>query len=301
MVMLERILFYIKHPKDILLKLDNLRIIKIPDKTYLKIKYKLKIGKKLDIENPKTFNEKLQWLKLHDRKDIYTTMVDKYEVKKYVANIIGEEYIIPTLGIYEKWEEIDFDKLPNQFVIKCTHDSGGVIICKDKNDFNMKKAKKKICKLLGHNYFYYGREWPYKNVKPRIIIEKYMEDKYKKELKDYKLFCFNGKTEIILVCSERFSSDNMCKTWFDKEWNILHIIENNHRVDSSIKRPKKLDEMIEKANILSKKIPFIRVDFYEINEKIYFGELTFFPSSGFEKFEPQEWNRKFGDMIELPK
>lgn len=227
-------------------------------------------------------------------------MVDKYEAKKYVASIIGEEYIIPTIGIYNSFDEIDFKKLPNKFVIKCTHDSGGLVVCKDKNKLDKNNAKKKIEKSLKTNYYYCGREWPYKNVKPRIIIEKYMCTKEQKELIDYKFFCFNGNPKIILVCSERFSSNNMCETWFDDKWNFLDIIESSHRVDKTIKKPINLSKMMEFSKKLSKDIPFVRVDFYEINGKTYFGELTFFPASGFERFEPKEWDYKLGEMLKLP-
>ena len=281
--------------KELIKKLLKL----LPDYIFLKIKYKYKFNKKLDLNNPQTFNEKLQWLKLYDRNPEYTKMVDKYEAKKYVANIIGEEYIIPTLGVYDKFEDINFATLPNQFVIKCTHNSGGLIICKDKTKLNIKEARKKINKSLKRNYFYTGREWPYKNIKPRIIIEKYMENNSETELKDYKLFCFNGIPKIILVCSERFSSSNMCETWFDENWRYLDIIESNHRVNKEIKRPINFDKMKILAEKLSHNIPFLRCDFYEINKKIYFGELTFFPASGFENFKPAEWNKKLGDMIDL--
>ena len=267
---IERILFYIRHPKDILLKLDNLSIKRISDKTYLKIEYKSKTGKKLNLENPKTFNEKLQWLKLYDRKDIYTTMVDKYEAKKYVANIIGEKYIIPTLGIYENWEEIDFDKLPNQFVIKCTHDSGGIVICKDKNNFDIKKAKKKICKSLKRNFFYCGREWPYKNVKPRIIIENYMENNESKELIDYKIMCFNGKPKMSFTCTERYNK-GLKVTFFDLDWNRLPFERHYPSSNKKIEKPVNYNKMIEFSKILSNNIPFLRVDWYEINKKLYFG------------------------------
>ena len=271
----------------------------LSDKTYLKLKYRIVVGKKLDLKNPKTFNEKLQWLKLYDRKPIYTTMVDKYEAKKFVASIIGEEYIIPTLGVYNHFDEIDFDKLPNQFVIKCTHDSGGVVIVKDKEELDIEKAKKKIEKCLKRNYFYSNREWPYKNVKPRIIIEKYMVDNSQKELKDYKLFCFNGTPKITLVCSERFSSDNMCETFFDVNWKLYSFTENNHRVDATIKKPKTFDKMLEFSKKLSKNISFVRIDWYEIEKKIYFGEITFFPASGYEKFVPEEFGEEFGAWIKL--
>lgn len=281
--------------------LDKFILRLLSDKNYLKIKYRLEMGKKLNLDNPQTFNEKLQWLKLYDRKEIYTTMVDKYEAKKYVADIIGEEYIIPTLGIYDKFDDIDFDSLPSQFVMKCTHDSGGIVICKDKNIFDKEQAKKKINKHLKRNFYKNFREWPYKNVKPRVIAEKYMVDESGEELKDYKFFCFNGEPKIILVCSERFSSDNMCETWFDENWNFLDIIESGHRIDKKIKKPVNFSKMMEFSKKLSTNIPFIRVDFYEIDGRVYFGELTFFPAAGFEKFEPEEWDKKLGDMLELPK
>ena len=284
----------------IILKLDNLNLIKLADKKYIELKYLTFFKKKLNLKNPQTFNEKLQWLKIYDRNHQYTQMVDKYEAKKYVASIIGEEYIIPTIGIYNSFDEIDFKKLPNKFVIKCTHDSGGLVVCKDKNKLDKNNAKKKIEKSLKTNYYYCGREWPYKNVKPRIIIEKYMCTKEQKELIDYKFFCFNGNPKIILVCSERFSSNNMCETWFDDKWNFLDIIESSHRVDKTIKKPINLSKMMEFSKKLSKDIPFVRVDFYEINGKTYFGELTFFPASGFERFEPKEWDYKLGEMLKLP-
>ena len=274
--------------------------IQISDEHFLKLKYFNSFHKKLNLKNPQTFNEKLQWLKIYDRNHQYTQMVDKYEAKKYVASIIGEEYIIPTIGIYNSFDEIDFKKLPNKFVIKCTHDSGGLVVCKDKNKLDKNNAKKKIEKSLKTNYYYCGREWPYKNVKPRIIIEKYMCTKEQKELIDYKFFCFNGNPKIILVCSERFSSNNMCETWFDDKWNFLDIIESSHRVDKTIKKPINLSKMMEFSKKLSKDIPFVRVDFYEINGKTYFGELTFFPASGFERFEPKEWDYKLGEMLKLP-
>ena len=269
------------------------------DKTYLKIKYYLTFHKKLNLKNPITFNEKIQWLKLNDRKKNYIQMVDKYEAKNYVSNIIGKKYIIPTIGLYNSFDEIDFSKLPNKFVLKCTHDSGGIVICRDKEKLDYKKTKTKINKSLKSNYYYHSREWAYKFVKPRIIIEEYMEDKDEKELKDYKFFCFNGNPKIILVCSERYSSSNMCETWFDENWNLLNIIENNHRVDKNQKCPINFEKMKELSRILSKNIPFIRVDFYEINNKIYFGELTFCPAGGMEKFEPEEWDKILGDYLKI--
>ena len=270
------------------------------DKQFIIKAYKYRMNKKINLYKPRTFNEKLQWLKLYDRNPKYTNMVDKYEAKKYVASIIGEEYIIPTLGIYNKFDEIDFDKLPKKFVIKCTHDSGGLVICKNKKDFDIKKAKNKIEKSLKRNYYYCGREWPYKNVKPRIIIEKYMIDEEGQELKDYKLFCFNGLPKIILVCSNRNGSYKNTD-FYDTEWNLMPFTREKHENNKKeIKKPRGLNEMLEIAKKISKDIPFVRVDLYEIKGKVYFGEMTFFPSAGFEGFNPEEYDRILGYMLELP-
>lgn len=288
--------------EDIIMALALKRIIRLSDKTFLKLKYKSKFEKKLNLENPQTFNEKLQWLKLYDRKDIYTTMVDKYEAKKYVASIIGEEYIIPTLGIYDTFNEIDFNELPNQFVIKCTHDSGGLVICKNKEELDIKKAKNKIEQSLKRNYYYCGREWPYKNVKPRIIIEKYMASEEQKELIDYKFFCFNGIPKFLYV-SEGLSNHESAKISFlDMNYNRTEFYRKDYKpFDSLPKKPINFEKMKSFASKLSMEIPFVRVDFYEINGKLYFGELTFYPCSGFIPFEPEEWDEKIGDMLELSK
>ncbi len=295
----DRLKKVIKYPQLLLMKLDKVGLIRLTDKKYLEYRFLSEMGYKLNLKNPQTFNEKLQWLKLYDRNPEYTKMVDKYEVREYIKEKIGEEYLIPLIGVYDKFDDIDFDKLPNQFVIKCNHDSGGLIICKDKNRLDIETARKKINRSLKTNYYYSGREWPYKNVKPRIIIEKYMEDSNKSDLIDYKLFCFNGIPKIVLVCSERFLSNNMCETWFDMNWKLIDMTESGHRVDSTISKPKQLKKMVELSKKLSKNIPFIRVDWYEIGDKLYFGELTFYPASGFEKFEPKEWNKKIGDMLSI--
>ena len=279
--------------KDVLKKI-------LPDKLFLNIYYKKIIGKKLNLKNPQTFNEKLQWLKLYDRKDVYTTMVDKYEVKKYVANIIGEEYIIPTLGIYDKFEDIDFNKLPNQFVMKCTHDSGSTIICKDKNEFNIDEAKKKINKCLKHNYYYSFREWPYKNVKPRIIIEKFMKSN-EIGLRDYKIMCFNGKVKCSFVCLNRYSSEGLNIDFFDLEWKKMPFKRHYENSKEKIEKPINYELMINLSEKISEKSEFMRVDWYEIDQKLYFGEITFFPGAGFEEFEPEEYDKILGDMLELPK
>lgn len=268
------------------------------DETYIKWRYRLIFNKRLDIENPISFNEKLQWLKLYDRNFEYTKMVDKYEAKKYVASIIGEKYIIPTIGIYDKFNDIDFEKLPKQFVIKCTHDSGGLIICKDKDKFDKNAARKKINKSLKRNYYYSGREWPYKNVKPRILIEKYMEDIKTKELRDYKFFCFNGLPKFMFLAKDRQIGQTKFN-FYDLDFNLLPFTQGHPNDLSKISKPKTFDEMLELSKKLSANIPQIRVDFYEINGKVYFGELTFYHYSGFTKFEPEEWDKKLGDLINL--
>ena len=289
--------------KKILIILSNKYFFNyLSDKIYLKLKYKMLMKKELDLDNPKTFNEKLQWLKLYDRNPEYTKMVDKYDVKEYVSKIIGEEYVIPTIGVYEKFDNIDFAKLPNQFVMKCTHDSGGIIICKDKKKLDINLARKKINKSLRNNYYYKHREWPYKNVKPRIIIEKYLDDGKNSQLNDYKIMCFNGKAKCSFVCSERDNKDlGLAVTFFDLDWNRMPFERHYRSSDKVILKPKNYNKMIELSEKLSENIPFVRVDWYEINGKLYFGELTFFPGAGFEEFTPEEWDYKIGDMLELPK
>ena len=272
-----------------------------PDKLYLSLLFRFKMGYWMDWKNPKTFSEKLQWLKLYDRKPEYTTMVDKYEVKKYVADIIGEEYIIPTLGVWDRFEDIDFDALPEQFVLKCTHDSGGLVICKDKKKLDYKSAKKKISRSLKRNYFWGNREWPYKDVKPRIIAEKYMVDESGYELKDYKFFCFDGKMKVFFVAKDRGSETEETKfDFFDENFNHLPFTNGHPNSEPPYFKPENFDKMTELAEKLSENIPQVRVDFYNINGKIYFGELTFFHWSGLMPFDPPEWDLKLGEMIKLP-
>lgn len=293
-----KIMNYIRHPKRILIWFGRRGILPISDEKFLKLLFKNKMGYPLDLNNPKTFNEKLQWLKLYDHKLEYTKMVDKYEAKKYVAGIIGEKYIIPTLGIYNKFDEINFDELPNRFVIKCTHDSGGLVICRNKDQFDFANAKKKIEKSLGRNFYYAGREWPYKNVKPRIIVEKYMEDKRTADLTDYKIMCFNGKPEILFTCTERFGN-GLKVTFFDLDWHRLPFKRHYPPSKRNIQKPKNFDLMMEFSKKMAKNIPFVRIDWYEINDKLYFGEYTFYPGNGMEEFTPVEWDRKLGDLINL--
>lgn len=268
------------------------------DEVFIKLKWKLCMNYPLNLNNPQTFNEKLQWIKLHDRKQIYTTLVDKYEVKKYVADIIGEEYIIPTIKVYDRVVDIDFDKLPNQFVLKWTHDSGGLVICKDKSKLNVEEARKKLRKGERSHYFWRSREWPYKNVKPRIIAEQYMEDEDGCELNDYKFFCFNGEAKVIQLDFDRFSGHK--KNLYSTDWKLLPFSFNYpSHPDIKFEKPQKLDEMLKIAGKLSEGKAFLRVDLYWTGKRIYFGELTFFPASGLGKFKPEEWDYKLGEWINL--
>lgn len=272
----------------------------LDDKAYLKLMYKIHMGKSLNLEHPQTFNEKLQWLKIHDRNPLYTTLVDKYEVKKYVADKIGEQYIIPTLGVWDHFDDIDFDTLPDQFVLKCTHDSGGLVICRDKSKLDKKITKIRIEKCLKRNYYWSGREWPYKNVKPRIIAEKYMCDDMDDELKDYKIMCFDSKVKETFVCSDRFSDKGLRVTFYDTDWKRLPFARHYPVAEEEIEKPKSYDEMKQLAEKLAQKIPFVRVDFYEVKGRPYFGELTFYPGSGMEEFSPEKWDKKLGELIRLP-
>jgi hypothetical protein len=271
----------------------------IPSKVYLKIQYKNKMRKRMDFKNVRTFNEKIQWLKLYNRNPLYTQLVDKYVVRKYIAKTIGDEYLIPLIGVWDKFEDIDFSQLLDQFVLKCTHDSGGVVICKDKKNLNIEEVRKKINSSLKTNYYYACREWPYKNVKPRIICEKYMIDESNTELKDYKFHCFQGKPKLIQVDFGRFT--NHRRNLFDINWNYIEAsILYPNDPDEIIERPVNLERMLEIASILSKSFPYVRVDLYSIKSKIYFGELTFYHGAGYEKFRPSELEMQMGDWIKLP-
>ena len=271
----------------------------VPDKTMLKMQYLLKFGKRLNLKNPRTFNEKIQWLKLYDRKPEYTVMVDKYEAKKYIADIIGEQYVIPTLGVWDSFDDIDFDALPDSFVIKCTHDSGGLVICRDKSKLDLAAARKKIEKCFKNNYYHTAREWPYKDVKPRIIAEPYLVDESGVELKDYKIFCCNGVAKYIEVDFNRHIVHKLNP--YDFDWNPLNFCDKSKNdYGANIPKPKRLEDIRSIAEKLSANMTFLRVDFYSIDEQIYVGELTLYPGGGFVAFEPEEWDLKIGEWITLP-
>ena len=277
----------------------------ISDEAYLRMLWQRKFHKKLNLNNPETFNEKLQWLKLYDRKPAYTTMVDKYEAKKYVAARVGEEYIIPTLGVWDRFEEIDFDSLPDQFVLKCTHDSGGLAICRDKSKFDKEKARKKIERSLRRNYYWSSREWPYKNVKPRIIAEQYMEDGTGLPgLTDYKFFCFGGEPKLLYVSQGLENHATACISFFDLEGKKMPFYRKDYRpVEGELTLPENFSEMREQARELAKNVaaPFVRIDLYAINGETKFSEITFSPCGGMLPFEPAEWDKTLGDWIQLPK
>lgn len=272
----------------------------IPDILWIKVRFRVKLGYWPNLKNPRTCNEKLQWLKLHNRNPLYTQLVDKYEVRNYIKDKIGSDYLVPLLGKWDKFDDIDFDKLPNQFVLKCNHDSGGLIICKDKSSLNYKEAKKKLSRSLKFNYYWALREWPYKNVKPCIIAEKYLEDTELKELKDYKFYCFNGTVKIFFIASGRQKGDNSKRIdYFNMNREHLPMTWGCPRSSNPPQMPQSLNKMIQLAEVLSKGIPHIRVDFYEVDGKIYFGEMTFFDGSGMEEIKPHDWDLKLGSWISL--
>lgn len=273
----------------------------IPDSWAIRHFFKKRLGYKCDLENPKTFNEKIQWLKLHDRKAIYPALVDKYEVKSIIGNLIGEEYIIPTIGVWDRFDDIGFSKLPNSFVLKCNHDSASVVICKDKSLFNYSKAKEKITQALKTDYYHYlGKQWAYKGIKRRIIAEEFLTDGVHADLLDYKFMVFGGKCRCVFVCSGRHSRLRLDA--YDMDWQLMPFTRNNHpNAKERIPRPACYDTMLSLAEKIAGFVdnPFVRVDFYEVNGKVYFGEVTFYPEGGLGKFSPVEWDYIMGDWIDL--
>ena len=279
----------------------------LPDKTYLQLLYRFKMGHRLDLNHPKTFTEKIQWLKLYNRRPEYTLMVDKYAVKKYVADIIGEKYIIPTLGVWDKPEDIDWDALPNEFVLKTTHGggSGGVVICKDKKTFDRNKAILTLRDSMNSDIYRSLREWPYKGVKKRVLAEKYMAPKdmvnnpiY--DLSDYKFFCFNGEPKYCQVIRDRHSKESI--DFYDMNWRHQEFVGLNPIASNGINpvpRPLLLDDMICICHKLSENMKFVRIDMYVIDNRIYFGEITFYPASGMGLFNPDKWNEELGNLISL--
>lgn len=267
------------------------------DETYLKVIYKFQFGKALNTNNPITFNEKLQWLKLNNRKPVFTTMVDKYRVKDYIKNIIGEEYVVPVYGAWDNAEEIDWDSLPNQFVLKCNHDSSSVTIVKNKVDCDKNAIIEKLNRSLRTTYYYGAREWPYKNVKPTIFAEKLLDDNSGEELRDYKFWCFNGKPTYMYITNKgSFVREN----FYDMDFKPVDINHGFYRTVPEYNKPDKFEDMKVLAAKLSKDIPFLRVDFFCINGHIYFSEFTFYDWGGMRKFVPEDLDYQLGELIKLP-
>ena len=296
------ILDVIKNPCKLVLPLGRRGMLNwMSDETYLKLRYRAQMGKKLDLKEPKTYTAKLQWLKLYDHRPIYTTLVDKYAVKDHVKNLIGEEYVIPTYGVWDSFDDIEFDKLPDRFVLKCTHDSGGLIICRDKSKLDMAAARKKMERALRRDFFPVNREWSYKNVKPRFIAESYMEDSRTGELRDYKFFCFDGEPKMMFVASDRQTPGEDTKfDFFDMDYRHLDIVNGHPNAKTVPQKPENFERMKELARKLSKGLPHVRVDFYEVDGKVYFGELTFYHFSGTVPFQPESWDETIGSWLTLP-
>ena len=271
----------------------------LSDETYLKLLFQLKVGYPLNLERPRTYNEKLQWLKLNDIHPEYAQFVDKIEAKRFVEKKIGAKYIIPTLGTWDTIGQIDWESLPERFVIKCTNDSGGIVVCKDKSKLDIRKAIAKLKKGWRKNYYKRNKEYPYRNLIPRIIAEEYMEDESGYELKDYKFFCFDGEPQFLFVATGRQVNDTRFD-FFDLNWNHLPVLNGHPNADYPIAKPKNFKEMIDVARKLSQGIPHVRVDLYNVDGKIYFGEMTFFHWSGMTPFEPKEWDYIFGKYLRLP-
>ena len=298
---LQRIRKALKNPRKIGAYLLYTFSFLFPDKLYLALQYRAHFGRKINWGSPQTYNEKIQWLKLYDRNPEYVKMVDKYAVKQYVSELIGTEHVIPLLGAWNSPDEINFGSLPEQFVLKCTHDSGKVIICKDKKKLDINLTKKELKKALKRNYYRLSREWPYKNVPRKIIAEEYMVDESGYELKDYKFFCFDGVPEFCFIACDREVPNEETKfNFYDMDFNLLPFTNGHPNSTKPLKKPLGFEQMKSLAAKMSNGIPHVRIDFYDINGKIYFGEYTFYHWSGFVPFDPETWDYKLGELIHLP-
>jgi hypothetical protein len=273
----------------------------LPSKLFVRIAYKVYVKRKLNLKNPVLFNEKLQWLKIHNRDPLYNRLVDKYEVREYIKETIGENHLVPLIGVYQSIEDIPWEELPNRFVLKCTHGSSFNIICRDKSKLDITEAKKKLKNWLKRNWYWIGREWPYRDVKPRIICEKYITDSDSKDyLTDYKFYCFGGIVDSVLVCLDRTSGHTKFY-FFDHNWQLkrYNVMGKAAPEGFTIEKPQKMDEMFEIAKKLSNKIPFVRIDLYCSNDNIYFGEFTLYPSAGFDPNRLLETEKFFGSKVDL--
>lgn len=295
---------YLRHPVRLLIRVGKNSFLKrMSDEKYLKMIFKDSMGYPLNLKQPKTFNEKLQWLKINDRKPLYTSLVDKYEAKIFAADIIGEDHVIPTLGVWERVEDIDFDALPDQFVLKCTHDSGGLVICRDKSKLDKDGARKKIERCMKRNYYWSSREWPYKNVNPRILAEEYMDDENAVAgLTDYKFFCFNGVPKMLYVSQGLEDHATASISFYDMEGREMPFHRDDFKpIEGEMVLPANFAAMKETAAEMAKSVgsPFVRIDLYSVRGQMYFSEVTFSPCSGMLPFEPKEWDQKLGEWIDL--
>lgn len=282
-------------------RLRTALINSLSDELYLRIAYRRHTGRRLHLNPPVLFTEKLQWLKLNDRKEIYHTMVDKAEAKRFIAERVGQQYVIPTLGVWERFEDIEFDLLPEQFIIKCTHDSGSYYICRDKTRLDKKAVRSRLMENFNLDYYYKGgREWPYKGLKPRIIAEPLLANRNGKELMDYKFFCLTGVPVMMHTMTER-NSGHAYNDVFDMEGRLMEVNQQGYTNNPTTPAlPCCFREMQELARALARDTYQLRVDFYEVDNRVYVGELTFFDSSGFAPFTPRSYERHYGDLIMLP-
>lgn len=270
----------------------------LSDRAFIRYDFCHYMGRFPDLYHPVTFNEKLQWLKLHDRRPLYVELVDKYLAKEHARALLGDEFIIPTLGVWDSFDQIDFQTLPDQFVLKTTHDKGGEVIVRDKDRLDLPSARLKLQTHLARNYFYAHREWPYKNVRPRIIAEQYIHDPDHPQLTDYKFFCFDGRCRMILVCTDRDTRPRY--GFFDTSFRQFPFSQGRPLGDRQVCPPPDLDRMIAIAERLSAGIPHVRIDLYSVQRRIYFGEYTFFTSAGSEAFDPPAWDATIGSWLSLP-
>lgn len=293
----------IKFSGRIFLALSRRGLLKwIPDKTYLKYFYKAYLNKNLDIENPKLFSEKIQWLKLYAKNESYTEYVDKYAVRKYIEKTLGSKYLVPFIDVFDDVESIDFDKLPDKFVLKCTHGSRCNILCNDKKSLNIIEAKKKLKKWMKNNWFWYCREYPYKSIKPKILCEEFIGDGIN-PADDYKIYCLNGEPTIIRSLARNIQGNLVSECFYTTKWEKTDCRIRKFDIESfraNKEKPEQLNEMLEISKKLSKDITFLRVDLYNINGRVYFGEMTFFPQSGLDNFIPDKYNIEFGNLLKLP-
>lgn len=286
----------LRNPWLFIIGLDNNGLIRwMPDSMFAKISFKGMLGQKLHLDNPVTFNEKLQWLKIYDHQPEYSLLVDKLKAKKVVGDLIGQEYIVPYYGEWKSADEIEFDTLPDRFVLKCNHDQGSVILVNDKAHLNKEKTIKILNRKLKHNAYYGTREYPYKNIEPKVFAEAYLGD----DIIDYKFYCFNGKP-MFLYCGQGLTADHTLKIdFYDLNWNLMPFYRTDYQRLGQIEKPENLSTMIKISRKLSENVPFVRVDLFEVESKVYFSEFTLYPASGYMPFVPKEYDRIVGDWLKL--